>query len=217
MTEQRPPALFVADATALDFLNSIATPLDTPVEWITSGADLLDWLTVAGLVPATVRKNLLKNSLPGELDAVASQARALREWFRKFVQGHKGKRLAPEAVKELAPLNRILARDEEFIQVGLREPSAGDGVPFMLKKERRWRSADALLVPIAHAMAEFVCTDDFSDVKSCEGSACTLMFVDKTHARARRWCSMAVCGNRAKAQAHRDRAKGTRPSARRRA
>jgi predicted RNA-binding Zn ribbon-like protein len=27
----------------------------------------------------------------------------------------------------------------------------------------------------------------------------------KTHARARRWCSMAVCGNRAKQAAHRER------------
>ncbi|MGX9431391.1 MULTISPECIES: CGNR zinc finger domain-containing protein [Bradyrhizobium] len=219
MTEQRPPALFIADATALDFLNSIAIPLDTQVEWITSGKDLLDWLAVANLVPADVGRSFLKNSMPGELDAVAAQARALREWFRKFVQEHKGKRLSPDAAKELAPLNRILARDEEFIQVGLREPSAGKAAlnPLILKKERRWRSADALLIPIAHAMAEFVCTDDFTDVKSCEGHNCTLVFVDRTRARARRWCSMAVCGNRAKAQAHRDRAKEARQSRKRRA
>ncbi|MGO9268383.1 MAG: CGNR zinc finger domain-containing protein [Candidatus Binataceae bacterium] len=30
------------------------------------------------------------------------------------------------------------------------------------------------------------------------------MFLDRTKAHARRWCSMAVCGNRAKA-AHRSR------------
>jgi predicted RNA-binding Zn ribbon-like protein len=219
MTEQRPPALFIADATALDFLNSIAIPVDTQVEWISSGKELLDWLAAAGLVPADVGKSFLKSAVPGELDAVAAQARALREWFRKFVRDHKGKPLSRDAMKELAPLNRILARDEEFVQVGLREPSASgrESNALTLKKERRWRSADALLIPIAHSMAEFVCTDDFTDVKSCEGHNCTLMFVDRTHARGRRWCSMAVCGNRAKAQAHRDRAKEAGKPKRRRA
>jgi predicted RNA-binding Zn ribbon-like protein len=208
MTEQRPPAMFLADATAVDFLNSIATPVDTQVEWITSGKDLLEWLVAAGLVSDDVRKNFLKNALPGELDAVASQARALREWFREFVQEHKGKPLPPATVKALAPLNRILARDEEFVQIAVREPMT-EAAPtgLMLTKERRWRSADTLLIPIARTMAEFVCTDDFTDVKSCEGQGCTLMFVDRSRRRLRRWCSMAVCGNRAKAQGHRLRAK----------
>ncbi|MES6429106.1 CGNR zinc finger domain-containing protein [Cutibacterium acnes] len=44
-------------------------------------------------------------------------------------------------------------------------------------------------------------------MKACEGPACTLMFADHTRARARRWCSMAVCGNRAKQAAHRSRIK----------
>jgi predicted RNA-binding Zn ribbon-like protein len=42
-------------------------------------------------------------------------------------------------------------------------------------------------------------------VKGCEGPVCTLLFLDRTRARARRWCSMAVCGNRAKQAAHRTR------------
>jgi predicted RNA-binding Zn ribbon-like protein len=49
-------------------------------------------------------------------------------------------------------------------------------------------------------------TADFSHVKACEGPACTLLFLDKTRRHTRRWCSMAVCGNRAKQSAHRTRA-----------
>jgi predicted RNA-binding Zn ribbon-like protein len=209
MIEQRPPVPFVADAVALDFLNSVATPLDAPVEWINSGKDLLEWLATAGLVPASIEKHFLKNSVPGELDAVAAQARALRDWFRAFVQEHKGKPLGRDATKELAPLNRILARDDEFLQIAPRDKLHNESQPtaLVLKKERQWRSADTLLVPIARSMAELVCTDDFTDVKSCEGHNCSLMFVDRTRARRRRWCSMAVCGNRAKAQSHRDRVK----------
>jgi predicted RNA-binding Zn ribbon-like protein len=47
----------------------------------------------------------------------------------------------------------------------------------------------------------------FFNVKACEGPACTLMFADHTRGRARRWCSMAICGNRAKQAAHRQRLK----------
>jgi predicted RNA-binding Zn ribbon-like protein len=52
--------------------------------------------------------------------------------------------------------------------------------------------------------------EGLSDVKACEGAACTLMFVDRTRARSRRWCSMEICGNRAKQIAHRQRLKEQR-------
>ena len=35
------PAIFVADAPGLDFLNSIATPVDEEVDWIPDGEGLL--------------------------------------------------------------------------------------------------------------------------------------------------------------------------------
>ena len=72
--------------------------------------------------------------------------------------------------------------------------------------QRRWKSPDSVLFPIAKAMAELVCEVDFTLVKPCEGSNCTLFFVDRTRGHARRWCSMAVCGNRAKQAAYRERA-----------
>jgi hypothetical protein len=34
LKRRRPPAIFIADAPGLDFLNSIATPTDTPIDWI---------------------------------------------------------------------------------------------------------------------------------------------------------------------------------------
>jgi predicted RNA-binding Zn ribbon-like protein len=73
--------------------------------------------------------------------------------------------------------------------------------------ERRWRSPESLLIPIGEAIARVVVEEDFTHLKACEGHNCTLMFVDRTRARARRWCSMGVCGNRAKVTAHRKRKK----------
>lgn len=207
MAETRPDPMFIANARALDFLNSIATPVDTPVEWLTSGEDLLNWLQAAELVPPEVLTSMRRTSVPGELDAVAAQARALREWFRGFVQQHKGKRLRSEALKDLAPLNRILERDQEYGQIIRQERGADVDAPSSLawRPMRRWQAPDTLLLPIARSMAELVCQDDFSYVKACEGPACTLFFVDHTHGRAKRWCNMALCGNRAKQAAHRKR------------
>jgi hypothetical protein len=34
---QKSPAIFVADSAGLDFLNSVATPIDTTIDWIANG------------------------------------------------------------------------------------------------------------------------------------------------------------------------------------
>lgn len=199
----RPPAIFVADAPGLDFLNSVATPFGEVVDWIDSGDGLLNWLRQAKLVPSDVLDAMKARAMPGELDKVADQARSLREWFRGFVREHMGRPLTAEALHALEPLNHLLERDEAFSQlVPYRD---GDKSPLELRLTRRWRSPDSLLLPIGETLAQFVCQEDFTDVKACEGHSCTLMFADHTRRRARRWCSMAACGNRAKQSAHRSR------------
>jgi predicted RNA-binding Zn ribbon-like protein len=201
--DKHSPALFLGDALALDFLNSVATPIDTPVDWIEDGQGLLRWLEQAGLVSRETLESLQAQALPGELDKVADQARNLREWFRAFVRAHKGKPLKPEALAELEPLNRLLERDEGFGRVVTRRTEAGEIFDF--QPMRKWRSPEALLLPVGEAIGRFVCTEDFSNVKACEGPVCTLLFADHTRGHRRRWCSMAMCGNRAKQAAHRDR------------
>jgi predicted RNA-binding Zn ribbon-like protein len=198
------PAILIGDAPGLDFLNSIATPVDVAVDWIADGEGYLNWLEQARLVPIEVLRDMKARAQPGELDKVAEQARDLREWFRGFVRKHKERRLTAKALAELEPLNRLLARDETFSRISTLP--AGPG-PFELQAERRWRNADALLLPVGQALAQLVCNEDFSQVKACEGTTCTLLFVDRTRGHARRWCSMAICGNRAKQAAHRHRLK----------
>jgi predicted RNA-binding Zn ribbon-like protein len=202
---QRLPAIFVGDALGLDFLNSIATPVDTPIDWIDDGDGLLNWLEQAQLVPADALTSVRMQALPGELDAVADQARSLREWFRGFVRRHKGRPLNAKCLAQLEPLNRLLERDESFHRIVAAPRS--EKRPLRFEAVRRWRTPEALLVPIGEALAQLVCTEDFSDVKACEGPACTLLFADHTRGRTRRWCSMALCGNRAKQAAHRHRLK----------
>jgi predicted RNA-binding Zn ribbon-like protein len=199
-----PPAMFIADSLGLDFLNSVATPVDTPFDWIDDGDGLIDWLAQAKLVPSDELDAMRASALPGELDKVADQARALREWFRGFVRKHAGRPLTAKALHELGPLNSLLERDEAFRQIRPRHDGGGG---LALQRMRRWRSPESLLLPVGEALAKFVCEEDFADVKACEGHSCTMLFADHTRRRARRWCIMAVCGNRAKQAAHRSRLK----------
>jgi predicted RNA-binding Zn ribbon-like protein len=213
MEDMRPALMFVADAHALDFLNTVATPAESAVEWLGSGEDLLVWLEQAGLITADIASAVRAGTIPGELDAIAERARLLREWFRGFVLAHAGHPVGSKALPELQPLNRLLAQDEAYGEIvasatHVETPAKAPhdhGLDW--RWSRRWRAPDELLLPIAQAMADLVCEADFTMVKQCEGPTCTVLFLDTTKGHARRWCSMALCGNRAKQASHRARAK----------
>jgi predicted RNA-binding Zn ribbon-like protein len=215
-SRDRPPARFIADHLALDFLNSHSTPSGIWTDWLADGADLLAWLEEAGAIEAGVAARFRTKYRAHELDAVARQARDLREWLRAFVKRHAGRELSARAIAALAPLNRVLARDDSYTQVGARkDPPDADGLhshAFQTQRLRRWSAPERLLQPIAEAIADLICHADFRRIRGCDGSDCKLMFLDRTKAHARRWCSMATCGNRAKVAAHRGRAVRSQPA-----
>lgn len=208
--DERPEPFFVGDHLAVDFLNTRATPAGKATEWLQDGADLVDWLEHAGAIdPRVVAKFRGERSRRG-LDAVAAQARALREWLRAFVARHAGSALDSAAAVELAPLNRLLAQDDSYSQIEGASRAGAHEHALRQRRFRRWTQPEALLQPIAASIGDLVCNADFRLVRACEGPACTLMFLDRTKAHARRWCSMALCGNRAKQAAHRNRLKRPR-------
>jgi predicted RNA-binding Zn ribbon-like protein len=190
----------VGDHPAVDFLNTYGTPDGVPTEWLATGAALLNWLEQAELIDAaTASRFRADEAVTVRLEAVAIGARALREWLRGFVRRHAGQPLGPEAAAELGPLNLLLAEDRRYARVS----GAAEGLT--LQHLHRWETPEELLQPIAGVIADLVCHADFRLIRSCEGQGCSLMFLDRTKAHARRWCSMALCGNRAKAAAHRAR------------
>jgi predicted RNA-binding Zn ribbon-like protein len=201
---ERPSPFFVGDHPALDFLNSIASPKDVPVEWLRDGHDLIDWLRAANLMPADVAARFRASKDQRALDGVARSAREFRDSLRGFVTRHMGKPLPTRAANALGPLNELLARETSYPVV---EAAAGEPA-LRLRRVRRWDSPEELLHPIAEAAADLICSVDFRLIRACEGSVCSLLFLDRTKAHGRRWCSMAVCGNRAKAAAHRARLRG---------
>lgn len=196
--QPRPDAYFVADHPALDFLNSVASPAGDAIEWLDDGPSYLGWLRRAFGLKVDVDFPLAR------LDAVAASARGLREWFRNFVEDHAGAPLQPSHARALSPLNEILADDHarEQIVAGTKD------TPLLMRTQRDWDKPGDLLQPVAQAIADLLCHADFTQVRQCEGTGCTLWFLDVSKGHKRRWCSMAICGNRAKVAQHRARQRG---------
>lgn len=193
----------LGDHPALDFVNSTAVQGGVRLEGLSDGAALLSWLTRAGLIDEGDARQVAASFSRGELDIVAAEAVELREWLRALIADWASRpepQLPAEAVRRLNPL---LALDHAYRELGTVE----DGSPELVT-HRRWDSARALLVPLAVAAAELLSSGTPALVRRCEGLDCAMWFYDRTKAHRRRWCSMALCGNRAKARAHRSRQSG---------
>jgi predicted RNA-binding Zn ribbon-like protein len=192
----------LAGAVGLDFLNAITPNAATPYRALVTGEDLVAWLARAGLIDAGACSERLEDGSQ-ELDAVAMQAREIGAWFREFVLAHLGRPLPADAFSGLAPLNALLELDTQFLQI---EVLVSEDGPRLVRRDRRaCATSRALLAPLAESMSRLVCGEHFSLVRVCEGPSCGRLFLDQTRRRARRWCDMAVCGNRAKQAAHKRR------------
>lgn len=169
---------FIADERALDFINTLAMAEHSPHDFLQSDEDVLLWLNHVGFAAAAVGK-------PGELLAAA---RALRSTIRELVTAKKrGETLALNA------LNTWLAQAQSYLQI------SDDGGE-ILRVERKYllTTPQQVLAPIVENAAYLLAEGEFAYVRQCEHPECTLWFYDKTKAHRRRWCSMALCGNRAK-------------------
>jgi predicted RNA-binding Zn ribbon-like protein len=183
---------FVADDLALDFVNSVFGIDAERRECLNSGAQVLDWLRHAGL-PADPGATL--TAAGGE--ALLRAALALRETARALLEKRKA-----GAGGDPAALNRVLALGNACWELVWKK-----GQPPRCELRRRGGRVEALLVPVAEAVARLLAEGDLALVRKCESPDCTLWFHDRTKSHHRRWCSMAMCGNRMKVAAFRARQK----------
>jgi predicted RNA-binding Zn ribbon-like protein len=204
MALPRRSAVFIAEAQGLDFLNSVKASSDGPIDWLENGEALLVWLEQSAIEPPESIQRLRAHWSAAELDAVAAQARDLREWFGKFVRAHMGRSLDGSELKELTRLNHLLERQQKYVQIAAPRNGAPD---LEIRTLWRWQCPQSVLLPIAEALARVVCEEDFRHIRPCEGPHCGLLFVDRTRGLNRRWCSMSTCGNRSKQATRRNRLK----------
>jgi predicted RNA-binding Zn ribbon-like protein len=194
--------LFLGSHPAADFLNTLATPRDGPVEFIGDGRSFAAWLEDAALLQGSSAAKLERRFGVEALDAAAADARKLREWARGWISRW---REAPrrDYAPELQRLNRTLERARRYRQV----VAAAGGL--QLRELDRIESADDLIAIVAAQIAALVANEDPELVKRCAGAGCSLWFVDRTKAHGRLFCSAAACGNRAKVAAFRERQRTT--------
>lgn len=59
---------------------------------------------------------------------------------------------------------------------------------------------DTLRLRAALAAQDLLTSEEVPRIRSCE--RCSWLYIDRSRGKPRRWCSMAICGNRAKAERH---------------
>ncbi len=190
--------LFLGSHPAMDFFNTAMTPMGTPVELIGDGRAFVDWLVAAGLLEAAAATRDRRRFGVEALDAVATTARELRGWARDWIERWREDPTVDYTI-EVRRLNLLLSRGNGFRQI----VATDDG--WQVVDHSRVDVAADLVLLIAPSIAALVTTEEPTCVRRCVGHACSLMFVDRTKAHRRLFCSAGTCGNRMKVAAFRER------------
>src|SRR5262245_25972668 len=173
--------LLVGGRLAIDFANSVHSPA-------TGGDALAGWDDVTAFLAAA--------GSGGEGDAARafSRALALRDVIRDVLTALVARRpVAPASVEAINDVLRAGAGHDRLV---------ADGRGWRLEFVSGRGDRSAALVPIARSAAALITEARTAAVRKCGNPRCVLYFYDDSRSRRRRWCSMAVCGNRMKVAAH---------------
>jgi predicted RNA-binding Zn ribbon-like protein len=172
---------------AIDLVNTRRERWRRRVETLVTPGDLGLWLVQAGLVPAR----------PRVTRAVLAEARDLREAIDACIEATLAGATAPgAAAKEI---------DGWLVDARPRLTRDGDGA-LVLADHSATLTARAALTAIALDAARMLGTPaEAARVRICASETCSARFYDRSPAGRRRWCSMSLCGNEAKARRHRER------------
>jgi predicted RNA-binding Zn ribbon-like protein len=166
------------------FVNTL--DVETGEEQLADPAALTQWFSERGL---------LTDDEPLS-DADVRQAQSMREALRKLLLAHNGAPLDPaavDAVNAAAKSAELVVRFDEHGHASLVPVRAGIDA-----------ALGRLIAIVYAAMAD----GTWERLKACREDTCEWAFYDWSKNRSGAWCDMAVCGNRAKARAHRRRSRG---------
>ena len=110
----------------------------------------------------------------------ANEARRVRDALRKAADG----RTVPPADLACCPL-RVVVRD---------------GAPALV--------SDSALGTFVATAVQLAFEGKWERLKLCDAGTCRYAFFDTSKNRSGKWCDMAICGNRAKTKAFRERHRG---------
>jgi predicted RNA-binding Zn ribbon-like protein len=175
---------------AIDFANAPSYPA-APFGGL-SWEELVLFLEASRIVSRERGATLLSLSQtdPQTADTVLSRAIRLRDALRE-VFGAMVRR-GPITREWVAPINEILRITEGHDEL---VPEQG---AWKLEFIAREGGPDWLLAAIARSAAEILVQGASARLCRCANPGCGLFFCDNSRTHRRRWCSMAVCGNRHK-------------------
>lgn len=180
---------FVAGNLALDFVNTVAFRADPgkKKDHLQRAEDVRRWASQAQLPDrAAINAGLVMGT------AALKRIREVREQlFAVFQAIANGEAIPADTLARLGDAlrdccaKRCLSIDGSHVRWTWR-PGA--------------RCIDYVLYPVLTAATDLLISVSHGSVRQCEDAGCGWLFLDRSNARRRRWCSMADCGNRNKAR-----------------
>ncbi|MFF7731189.1 CGNR zinc finger domain-containing protein [Streptomyces sp. NPDC008001] len=187
---------FDAGRLCLDLVATAAgRPGEEPAERLDSPERLRAWLLGSGAVPHGTPLAAVDAAWLGRF-------RAVRDLLHRVVHAEVDGRAADP---DLERVNALAVTAPPALRAG----RGADGL--LLRSLVGDPDCGALLGQIARDAVDLL-TDPAArgQLRRCEGEACSLVYLDTSRGRRRRWCSSEVCGNRERVARHRRRAVNAR-------
>jgi predicted RNA-binding Zn ribbon-like protein len=187
-------------ALCLDFANTVSwRGSGRPIDRLPVYGELIRFGQQSKLFSEEDARRLRREAArrPDAATRALKKAVVLREALYRIFAGLAGGR--SPAAADLEILNGSLPES----LVRLRVAAGAEGLSWAWSGDRE--ALDRLLWPVARDAAVFLTSTDVSRLRACANPDCRWVFYDGTRNGTRRWCTMAVCGNRAKLRRYRQR------------
>jgi predicted RNA-binding Zn ribbon-like protein len=189
--------LILGNDPALDLLNTTPVLATGPVDLLSDYAGLTRWLSAAGLATASASAALAERWQATRNGTMAlAEAKHLREDLRNFLVAYRSGTTVRD--KWIETLNSVLSRGPAYQSIQWNSKSRR----FIRLRTHQDGGAVTPIILIAEAITALLAEKDLTLIKKCGNPACVLWFYDTSKNHTRRWCSMDLCGNRAKVAAH---------------
>jgi predicted RNA-binding Zn ribbon-like protein len=187
--------------TCLDFVNTVDPREPAGQDFLPDYSAIVAWSRRVRLLETAKLARIAARAKGSPRDAARAHRRAieLRELLYPVLRAAADGEAPPPALAERFS----------------RTASALERRRRLVWRDGRWRR-EIMAVNVLDVPADAV-FDDALDLLTtgehigrCAGDRCGWLFLDTSKNRSRRWCSMAGCGNRAKARRHYERRRGGR-------
>jgi len=185
-----------AGALCLDFANTVSWRRSgAPIERLRTYADFASWGRQVGLLSRPQELRLNREAAVHRRQSLhtLARARSLREAiFAIFA------RVSEPGM----PANRDIRALEGWVRTAVWHSKLVDR-----NGSYHWEPAAAprmeqVLWRVALSANDLLSSGAVHRIGQCSGRDCQWLWIDRTRNHSRRWCDMAVCGNRAKAHRH---------------